>query len=411
MDIYSEELISDFVSYFAENDTETIANILNKEESKGRGKKSLAYNLIKQIREQQLGDIAVYVGIKLANMSINPKWTADEVLQVINSKNFIDKEFVPFLSQEYFNDVEMSDKEMKDVASKIKDNILKNEKETVKSVYELTSARKKDTNVIFAHQLSTKQLQNIQNSIIACLKVFAGCLKEYKVTNYLNYDIEGKESTYIFFTNLMFGDGSLSNEIVMLLQKLGEIKEKGTVTSPKGKKKLDTWLKNLTKAKEVFGKISQRKILWPEADKNINSEDSLKTYFIQIEAERPKALEILQRYKKRIAKNQNDIPTGDDEVDENVMSKEWSDEKVTGLINTTVKALLKGKEVYFNTPDEMIQKANEIAEQLCAENKGLAKYIKDQQHPDYIGELASMIASRIHSNKALMGRPSKEEVV
>jgi len=114
----------------------------------------------------------------------------------------------------------------------------------------------------------------------------------------------------------------------------------------------------------------------------------------------------LKQYKKRIAKTVNDIPTGDDEIDEENMLSEWTDEKVTALINSTVKKILRSKDIV--TDDEFIDKANQVAEELVANNKGLSKYIKDQDHPDFIGELASMIASRLKSNKALMGRPKKE---
>ena len=109
---------------------DNIKKVLDKESNK-RGRKTAEYSLIKSLKDRDMTDIAIYTGMALLKTNLSPKWTIDEVMNLLESKNFIDKELIPLLSREYLKNANVTIPQMKNLALKIQENVLKNERETI----------------------------------------------------------------------------------------------------------------------------------------------------------------------------------------------------------------------------------------------------------------------------------------
>ena len=410
-------LFNESLDWFEANDKKiqlsNIQKVLDREEGK-RGRKTAEYSVIKSLQDRDMTDIAIYVGMALTKVKLKPKWTVDDVVNLLDSKNFISNKLVPMLSKEYLKDADVTIPQMKTIAIQIQENVIKNEKETIDYVRNSIKTTKKDKNSILAHQLTRQQLTNLRNCIVIALRILKESTEDFKAEDYLNHIVsdDNLQTTYTFMNKLMGGNfkassRSLLNEITVVLNSLIDVKDSGEVKNMAGKKKLTKWIKDLNKIKKVFDRTIEKTIIWPETEKSIDSEKSLLRYFKQLEIDREKAQKIIARYKKLKAK-QTHVSTGDKAKDEENASSEWSDEKVNKVVNTLAKELSRDKQFSLREPDEIVSESDKIAQELVDSFPGLQKFL-EKDHPDYIGELSSIIASRLQSKNLNMGRPIKDE--
>lgn len=401
--------------YFEANDKksktklESIKTILNRE-SKKHGRKSAEYTLIKDLKNTDMNEIAMYIGIALVRSNLKPKWTVSEVKDILMSKKFISDELVPLLQKDYLADKNITDVEAKKLAIKVVDDILTNERDTITNIRNMIANQKRGKDTIFAHEFNKQRLNNVRNAILLALKTLKESTEDFVLSDYLNYDVNGNVMTYQFINKLLglnyrSETKSLLAELTVVLSSLNKLRDSGEIDNENGIKKLGEWINNIKRCLNVFNKATTKTIIWPEANESITDASSLKRYFDQLELEREKAYKVIRQYKKR-SKGQTHVPTGDEAVDTAEAASQWNDEKLNQAVNKLVKNILGGREYKMMNQVEVVSEADELAQQMLDKMEGLKEFLQED-HPDFLGELSSRIATRMMSNKALMGRPKK----
>jgi len=408
-----DKSIKSMFQYFEaidKKDDISISEIIKKQNLKKSGRKSIEFSLINSLKEKDMSDIAIYTALYLSKLTTN-KWSMDDIENVLENENFIDETLIPMLSKNFIDTNNLDEDQIREIAKKVQENIVENEKKTILMVSDFINERKSD-NTIFVHQLTQSQLSSIQNLIIETLQIFENVLEDYNISDFLNHEASetSLEQTYLFMNKLLGGNfesktTSLLSEIKVVIDTLEDVK-KTTKLNETGQKKVEKYLKLLNKAKDVFEKLSEKTIIWIQAENSITDIESLKNYFDQLEADRAKSIKVISQYKK-LSKKQTQIPSENLEEDEEMSGSDWSHERLKKEIKEIARIIVKEKRISNLSAEELTKLSNELAESFINDKKniGIKQYLRTSGHKDYVSEIASQFAIQLKSKNVTVGRP------
>ena len=360
----------------------------------GRGRKPADLSLINKLRAKEMNDIAIYVAIFLSKETTN-KWSIEDIESVLENRNFIDETLIPLLEKENKQTLDLTEEQKKELAYKIQTNILQNEKETITMIGNYITERR-NKNTIFVHQLSQQQLESIFNLIKDCFEIFERLIKDFNISNYLNYqqDDNNLTTTYSFMNNLI--NISLSTEITSSIEELTDLINSNELNE-NGIKSANKYINKLKKAENIFNKIAERTIIWVESNDSITDINSLENYFNQIEDEREKASKVINKYKK--------IKNTDIILNDGIKTEKWDYSKLMNHIKKEARLKAQSLNVNTVTNSELISISDKMAQEMIIKNPGIQDYLMEDGYHDYIGELSSLISMQLKSKYIMVGRP------
>lgn len=371
---------------------ENIDSII-KRESKKHGKKSIEYQVIQELKNEKLNDIAIYVGIALSKIMQKPKWNVEDITNLFNSKQFISKKFIPILDKVIKKKV--SEEELKKIALEIKNDILNNEKETLDQIRNTLNSMSTKKKITLAHELKKDDIIKIKNVIIDTINILSKLMPDdFKIENILNYSTNSSQPIYNFINQLVLGgQTSLLNEIEIAITELNNLIN----TNPEYKNKLIKYIIRLKNNKAQLERIHSLNILWPELDVNINSINDLEKYFNKIESDRERGQKVINTYKMKIKK-----PKTVDKIEEEFTYKTFKQ-----FLRKIAKQFVHDNDVKIFDGKELTQALDKVSEKILKEMKNVKQFLKQDSY-DPQSELTGLLAKEIKSGNFERGRPTKE---
>lgn len=382
-------------------DDMSIPNILKRKKKAGR--KPVDLQLVESLRKKNMNDIAIYVALFLAKQK-SDKWTVDDIENVLENENFIDETLLPLLHQENKAIGELSDQQKKELAEKIQSNILQNEKDTITMIGNYVKEKKRESGAIFIHQLSAEQLNKIKEIISNSFEIFEKILDDFDGNNYLNHLVtdDYSQPTYVFMNNLLgiskeTSGFSILTEIKIVLDELKEILAEEELNE-QGKEKVQNYINKLEKYQNILNKLSEKNVIWVQANNSITDINTLEQYFNQLEDDRDKAQKTINKYKKMKKSNiKLELPE----------QKSLNYKDIINIVKVEVRK--KAREInLINMEDqELVDLSNEMAEDILQKNPEMDKVFEKFDH-DPISELSSIINQKLKSKYITVGRPKGE---
>jgi 3-methyladenine DNA glycosylase AlkC len=384
----------------------SIKNIVNAENKKW-GKKSAAYQVIKEFTDLNMSDIAIYAAIYLSRIKQKPMWTLDDLVDQLTRKDFVDENLVHFLEKSpKFEGLD--DSEKKEKALLIAQSIADSEADIINIVNEHIMASSAQTNRTLAHQLTPgqlKQMLTVITKIISTLQKMYGDDKEItKLVDSIVWYTDSKKSTSVWFNTFL---RDLGAHLGLALRDIRDMKkEKGT--SEKEFAILNSLQKQFEGYQVDFNEYEAMNILWPESENDIKGISGLKQYFVEIEAYRTKAKTIITKYMKMKDKLMK-VESEDEEDNVAIKASEWSDIRVKMLVKKTIKD--NYNELLTADLEDRSNFVNKKAAELLQTRKGLEAFMSQNNH-DPESELAGLLAKAIVNPNTNKGRPAdvKEEI-
>lgn len=382
-------------------DDVSIPNILKRKKKAGR--KPIDLQLVENLRKKNMNDIAIYVAIFLSKQA-SDKWSVDDIENVLENENFIDETLIPLLHQENKAIGELSEQQKKELAEKIKFNILQNEKETITMIGNYVKEKKREGGAIFVHQLSNEQLNKIKEIILKSFEIFEKILDDFDGNDYLNHQVTeaSTQPTYVFMNDLLGISNnpsgfSILTEIKIVLDELKEILNEEELNE-QGKEKVKNYINTLEKYQNILNKLSEKNVIWIQADNSITDINTLEQYFNQLEDDREKAQKTINKYKKM--KNSN-IKL------EKPEQKSLNYKDIINIVKEEVRK--KAREInLINMEDqELVDLSNKMAEDILQKNPEMEKVFEKFNHEPF-SELSSMINQKLKSKYITVGRPKGE---
>lgn len=375
-----------------------------KTEAKKHGKKSLNYEVIRELRAKNFNDIAIYVGMALAQTKLLPHWSLDDIVGELESQSHIDKKYAKHLKGK----AKGSTVQQKKIAMEIWKNIIENEggrkiklsdkqgKEVEVKTDEIVD-QIKDKNIALAHELVGTR-QKIEKAILNALGLFAKIASiepsyKFDANKYYSFDPDKKPTTTQYI-NALIGRGiaysGSPNPIPQEIMRL--------ITDFEFSAETEQFLRDIS---DTLNKVNKN-ILWPEADFKIDSYEKLKKYFkgLSSPAESKRGEQIIKGYKKK----EKEIEKQTYGIDDNELAKiiERAVNKIENMSSTIDQ-------------DKFYQAVTGLSKNIIAENPGVVDFIIKNENLQNIeneidrqeaveDEIAAMIARQHRARKSHLGR-------
>ena len=378
---------------------------IKKEQEQKWGKKSAAYQVIRELEELNMSDIAIYAGMYLASIKQKPVWTIEDLKDILVRKDFIDDKLLPLLNRtKKFQSLPEPEKKAK--ALLIAQGIADGEAEVIQIVNTHLTANSKD--VTLANQLTPgqlRQLLNMLNKIVDILnKIYDK--NEPEIVNLMKSIIwytDSKNTTNVWFNTLL---RDFSGIVGLAIRDIKDMKrDKGI--SEKEFAVLNSLQKQFEGFSNELNEFEKLNVLWPESENDIKGLTGLKQYIAEVEAYRVKAKQVIDQYIKRKDKLMN-VRSEDEEDNIAIQTAGWSDEK----INAMIKKIIKDNYNLLAAADlaERAAFINEKSAELLNTQRGLNTYMSKTSH-DPESVLAGMFGKMIVNPNVFMGRPENQEEI
>lgn len=379
-----------------------ISAIKKIEETK-HGKKSAAYQIIKELGDLDMSDIAIYAAMYLAGIKQKPTWTVDELKDQLTRKDFVDDKLLPLLEKsDKFQSLPEAEKKKK--AYEVAQSIADSEAEIIQIVNEHITANSSKTQTTLAHQLTPGQLRQMTAMLTKIITTLGKMYRSEEpelatlIASMVWYT-DSKKTTNLWFNTLL---RDIAAMIGLALKDIKDAKREKEISE----KEFAT-LNSLQKQFEVYqrelNEYEGMNILWPESEKDIKGITGIKQYMAEVEVYRNKAKAIINQYAKRKDRLMG-VKSDEDEENVALEAKGWDDTKVQALVRRTVREAYKNIAVADAT--EKAAFVNAKAEELLKTQRGLGTFLSQNSY-DPEGELAGLLGRAVNSVNTMKGRPTE----
>lgn len=122
------------------------------------------YKIYQELKDKGFGDIAIYVGLALAQTKLKPKWSIEDIISEIEDPTLVEESFQKYLKKEY--EGKESDVEKKEIAINIWKQIIEGERKQHINVSRVLDEKTKKEDNKENNNFDSKKFKEVINSAL-----------------------------------------------------------------------------------------------------------------------------------------------------------------------------------------------------------------------------------------------------